>query len=160
MTPKMNKWIGFYLLLLLSLPACAQQNPNNKTLNTSDTSIHNTNMNSENYYPFRLSQDSHHSIIADIESPDLFDKYNPIFEKHHYSGNGYSWEGHITQILEKENPDLLQHISFDPEAGGFYAYADNEENQKRIALLLSKVFQDMKVLESYLQSADKSRIDD
>ena len=56
----------------------------------------------ENYYPFIIYKDNSYMIAAEIESEVLFDKYNPIFEKYGYSGNGYSWEGHIKQMLQKE----------------------------------------------------------
>jgi Immunity protein 51 len=114
-----------------------------------------------NFSPFVLSNNNgQHSITAAIESAELFVKYSPSFEKYDYSGNGYSWEGHITQILEKISPDLLQHIEFDPEAGAFYAYADTQENQIKFVELLSPIFTDLIKLEDYLKKADRSRIDD
>ncbi len=113
------------------------------------------------YSPFVLSNSNgHYSITVAIESEEFFTKYSPSFEKYDYSGNGYSWEGHIHQILEKINPDLLQHIEFDPEAGAFYAYADTEDNQIKFAELLSPIFSDLTKLEDYLKKADRSRIDD
>ncbi|MBK8145064.1 MAG: hypothetical protein IPK62_08730 [Bacteroidetes bacterium] len=36
-------------------------------------------------------------------------------------------EGHIKQILETLKPELLQHIRFDPEAGAFFATADQKK---------------------------------
>jgi len=112
-------------------------------------------------YPFETTdRDGHYSIIAQIESPDLFNKYNPIFERNGYSGNGYCWEGHITQILEKIDKGLLNHIDFDPEAGAFYAYADSKNSQQKFVDILSAVFTDLKKLEDYIKSADRNRIDD
>jgi hypothetical protein len=114
-----------------------------------------------NYFPFELTDISgQFAISAEIEGPELYTNYSEVFEKHDYSGNGYSWEGHIIQILEKIDPELLQHIDFDPEAGGFYAYADTKESQVRFVELLSPIFADMATLEDYIKKADRSRIAD
>lgn len=114
----------------------------------------------ETVYPFDIFYDGQYVIRAELEGPELYPKYVNLFEKYGYSGNGYSWEGHITQILEKVNPELLSHIDFDPEAGAFFAYADTEQNQKKFVEILSPIFSDMSKLEKYLKQADKSRIDD
>ena len=84
----------------------------------------------------------------------------PFFEELGYTGNGYTWEGHIIQILEKLDKELLNHIEFDPEAGGFYAYADSAANQQKFMEILGPIFSDLGVLETYVTSADRSRIDD
>lgn len=113
------------------------------------------------YFPFNIGDhDGQFSISAALEGPELYPKYVDLFEKHEYSGNGYSWEGHITQMLEKLDPILLEHITFDPEAGGFFAYADTKANQLKFVELLSPVFADTARLEEYLKTADRSRIDD
>lgn len=49
---------------------------------------------------------------------------------------------------------------FDPEAGGFYAYADSKSNQIRFVELLEPIFSDTAKLEKYVSVADDSRIDD
>jgi hypothetical protein len=114
----------------------------------------------ESYYPFIIYKDGSHMIAAEIEHKDLFEKYSPIFEQYGYSGNGYSWEGHIKQILLKENPSLLAHLQFDPEAGGFYVFADSEKSQREFATTMSKIFKDIPLLVGYLKAADRSKIDD
>ena len=115
----------------------------------------------DNTFPFKvMDNDGQYTIIAPLESEDLFNKYYPFFEKHSYEGNGYCWEGHITQILEKKDKELLDHIEFDPEAGAFYAYADSKETQTRFINLLSPIFSDLEQLEEYVKSADRDRIDD
>jgi hypothetical protein len=103
----------------------------------------------QNYSPFIVYNDGSYMIAAEIETKDLLEKFNPIFEKYGYSGNGYSWEGHIKQILEKENPALLNHIRFDPEAGGFYAFADGEESQLLFAKQLAGIFNNPGKLEFF-----------
>jgi hypothetical protein len=114
-----------------------------------------------NYFPFKIrDNEGHFVIVAETESSELYPKYASFFEKHQYSGNGYCWEGHIIQILEKLNPDLLKHIDFDPEAGAFFAYADTKENQLKFVELLSPIFSDLNKLEKYVSQADRSEIDD
>jgi hypothetical protein len=113
-----------------------------------------------NYDPFILYKDGSYIIAAEIERKELLNKYQPIFEKYEYSGNGYSWEGHIKQILQEENPALLKHLLFDPEAGAFYVFADSEETQRQFAETLSQIFKDIPKLEKYLKRADREKIDD
>jgi hypothetical protein len=115
----------------------------------------------KNYFPFEISFDGErYTIMVATESPELYPKYADFFENFGYTGNGYCWEGHITQVLEELNPQLLTHIAFDPEAGAFFAYADTEESQLKFVELLSPIFSDLSKLESYVKKADRSRIDD
>jgi hypothetical protein len=83
-----------------------------------------------------------------------------VFEKYGYSGSEYSCEGHIIQILEKIDKELLTHIDFDPEAGGFDAYADSKDAQLKFVNILGLIFSDVNKLEDYLKSADRAGIDD
>ena len=59
---------------------------------------------------------------AGIEE-ELFDIYHPPFTNDGHSGNGLAWEGHIVQVLGKTDPHLIAKITFDPEAGAFFALA-------------------------------------
>ena len=52
------------------------------------------------------------------------------------------------------------HYYIDPEAGGFYVFADSEKSQREFAFLLSSILKDIPILEFYLKTADKSNIDD
>jgi hypothetical protein len=142
------------LTIALTISACSQTNSdkqdNKKTKITMDSP-----------FPFKvMDNDGQYIIIAPLESEDLFNKYYPFFEKYGYEGNGYCWEGHIIQILEKKEKELLEHIEFDPEAGAFYAYADSKETQIRFINLLSPIFSNLEQLEEYVKSADRDRIDD
>ncbi len=111
-----------------------------------------------NFAPFEIYENGgSFRIKAEVE---MLPKYMELFASHDYEPNGYCWESHITQILEKENPDLLNHVEFDPEAGGFYAIADSKDSQLDFVNTLSPIFQDMSKLEKYISSADRSRIDD
>lgn len=113
------------------------------------------------HFPFQfIGSDGSYAIHAPIEDDELFDKYFPFFESQGYEANGYCWEGHIIQILEKEDPELLEHIEFDSEAGSFYAYADSSEARERFVKLLSPIFSDLDKLQYYVENADRDRLDD
>jgi hypothetical protein len=113
------------------------------------------------YYPFELQDfDGQYNIVANIESEDLYPKYYDFFKKHGYEGNGYCWEGHITQVLEKLDKSLLTQVDFDPEAGTFFAIANSKESQLKFVETLSPIFSDLKKLEEWVKKADRSRIDD
>ena len=112
-------------------------------------------------YPFEVMEnDGQFTILAEIESIDHLNTYIPLFEKYGYEGNGYCWEGHIIQILEKIDKELLNHIDFDPEAGAFFAYANSKEAQAKFVNILSPIFSDIEQLEEYVKSADRDRVDD
>lgn len=112
-------------------------------------------------YPFEIFEEGGQiTIMAPIENEDLFTKYYGLFEKHGYSGNGESWAGIIEQIIEKEAPELLDAIEFDPEAGAFYCSVDSKLSQLRFVELLSPIFSNLTLLEKYLISADRDRIFD
>jgi len=161
--------LGFFLI------SCKQPNKDSNNVNAgippliknssvpvySDTIKSKKQNQEDEYYPFVLQDyNGQYSIVAELESKALYPKYYNFFSRYGYEGNGYCWEGHITQILEKLDNNLLRHINFDPEAGAFFATADSKENQLRFAELLSPIFSDMKKLEEWVKKADRSRIDD
>ena len=115
----------------------------------------------ENPFPFLLSSyGNEYSVVASIETDTLLSVYYPLFEKYGYVGNGVCWEGHIIQILEKEDVGLLDEIEFDPEAGAFHARFDSEDSQLRFVNVLSPIFSNLERLEKYVKAADPKRIDD
>jgi len=114
----------------------------------------------DSLYPFTVTEDGSHTVLAEIESEDLFVKYLPIFEKYGYSGNGYSWEGIIRQILEKIDPSLLRHLHFNSEGGAFFVDADSEATQQKFLLEVSPIFRNIPRLEQYLKTADRRRVSD
>jgi Immunity protein 51 len=113
------------------------------------------------YFPFELQEiEGRYQIVAQIEEPDLYPKYYNLFKKYGYEGNGVCWEGHITQILEKLDIELIKHINFDSEAGSFFAIADTKNNQLKFVEILSPIFSDIDKLEGWVKKANRSRIDD
>jgi hypothetical protein len=114
----------------------------------------------EHYFPFIIYKDGTYMIAAEIEHEPLYTKYSPVFEKYGFSGNGYSWENVIRQMLEKGSSSLLPHIKFDPEAGGFYVFADSEQSQRSFAAFVSGMFKDTTRLSGFLRTAKKSIYDE
>lgn len=114
-----------------------------------------------NPHPFQYTAiEGDYSVVAAIESEALFTTYYPFFESRGYIGNGYCWEGHIIQIIEKEDRELLNHIDFNSEAGAFCAYIDSKATLVRFIELIAPVFTDVTLLDDYVKVADRSRIDD
>ena len=112
-------------------------------------------------FPFTLQRaDRNYVIVADLGQPDLSPEYREFFEQHGYTGNGYTWEGMVVQILEERDPELLDAVEFDPEANTFLAYVDNPETQQRFVDVLSPIFADLSILEQHVAKADRDRIDD
>lgn len=146
--------------------SCGQIN-NSQEKNQESDSTREAQIDSENQkpmndsFPFQIAViDGGYTITAQIEGDGLYPKYYDFFKKHGYEGNGYCWEGHVIQILEKLDKELISHINFDPEAGTFFAIADNKANQMKFVTILNPVFSDLTKLEEYVKKADRSRIDD
>ncbi len=143
-----------FATILLTANACEQKDPQNQLSKITQNYV-------DAPSPFFTGEEGGHFFIgAEIESDLLFEKYNPIFSEHGYAGNGYSWEGHIEQILEKLDKELLAHLEFDSEMATFYARADSKETQQRFVNILSPIFADLSQLEAYLRKADRGRISD
>jgi len=151
-----------FIYLTLCLTSCGEARTSSGSLSvSSDTTKPIKLIKVNKYYPFELQEfNGQYNIVANIESEDLYPKYYDFFQIHGYEGNGYCWEGHITQILEKLDKSLLTQVDFDPEAGTFYAIAKNKESQIKFVELLSPIFSDIKKLEEWVKKADRSRIDD
>jgi hypothetical protein len=113
------------------------------------------------FFPFLVLEDEENfRIMAPIEDAELIKKYDPLFSKYKYEPNGYCWEGHIEQILEKIDPELLSRLDFDSEGGCFNVYAQSQNDQIKFVELLSPIFSDLKLLEEYIKNADRNRVDD
>jgi hypothetical protein len=113
------------------------------------------------YFPFQASEsDGKFVIVAELESKELYPKYYNLFKRHGYEGNGPCWEGHIRQILEQKDKELLDHLEFDPEAGLLAIYADSKASQLEFVKVMSPIFADTKILDGWIKKADRSKIDD
>lgn len=87
------------------------------------------------------------------------EKQTEVLEKYDIYPNGYGWEGVVSQILEKVEPDLLSHLDFDSEGDCFLANADSKESYDRFLEVLNPIFTDIKVFEEYVQELDVESMD-
>jgi hypothetical protein len=114
-----------------------------------------------NPYPFTLENEKgRFGIVADVQDRSMHLKYHDLFSKYGYEGNGYSWAGMIALLLEKQSPELLKKLDFEPEVGAFNAYAKSDIDRQQFIHIVSPVFSNLKTLEDFIKSADRSRIDD
>lgn len=142
--------LGFSLLFTLGLVF----------YNFSSVSYTSSSKQDSKTYPFETYDNENHFEVIQMQTKEVYEKYTTLFEKYNYSGNGYCWEDHIVQILEKENEELINSIHFDSEADTFFAYSEDEKTREELLKILCPIFQDLNLLEKYIQEADRSRIDD
>ena len=117
--------------------------------------------NMQSYFPFELTEIPGRFVISvPVESKEVMDRYYHLFENRGLSGNGYSWEHLIKDIIADKNEALLSHTTFDSEAGAFYAYTPTSETRQQLAKVLGSVFNDEKKLASYLSAIDPEEADD
>ncbi len=90
-------------------------------------------------------------ILADLSE---LDDYCQVFENHGYGGHGPSWREHIETIIEEFQPDLLDHLEFDEEAGAFLAYADSLDAVRQFMACVLPYFGDLGKLDKYLRQTD------
>jgi hypothetical protein len=176
----MRSVVGF-IIVCYFLQACrgpntypdSSNNKSNKDTVSNIGQVHDNKINSthdsngiDNFYPFvaynetlYIDNDSLFLVSAEINLKQS-DEYNAIFVGNGYTNTGYSWEGHVKQILKKENPSLFRHVkSFESLTNNLYVYTDSKQAQRQIAGLLSRVFKNHDRLDHYIMTADKSKID-
>ena len=153
------KHIASLLLITLLLISCNSKNDNTPKIPIAKNL---PELESKFVYPFYsdINNKEVFSVTAVLNSPELYPKYYKLFAKYGYTGNGYCWESHIIQILEKLEPNLVDQIEFNSEADSFFAYCKSENSQKEFIKVLSPIFSDLTKLEEFIKKADRKRIDD
>jgi Immunity protein 51 len=111
----------------------------------------------EDFWPFIIYKDSSYMVAANLNNDTTLNKFGTLFEKFEGDGTGYNWAALIKVILKKENPDLIKHLDFDPEAGAFYLFADSEKSQRQFAEFASEIFKDTTKIIFYLTGPDKEK---
>jgi len=111
----------------------------------------------EDFWPFIIYKDGSYMVVGNLNSDTTLDKYGIFLERYGGEGTGYNWAALIKVILKKENPALLKHVDFDPEASAFYLFADNESHQREFAEFASKSFKDTAKLIRYLTGSNKQQ---
>jgi hypothetical protein len=107
-------------------------------------------------YPFKLcSIDEGITVSVTCRTGEYFE----LFEKHGYYGNRPCWSGHVRQILEKENTNLLKYLVFNSESDFFLITFRNVKIFNEAMKLLAPIFQDYEILEKYIISANRDEVD-
>jgi hypothetical protein len=84
-----------------------------------------TKIKNEEYETFTVYFNIEHDRIMDIGV-----KMNEINEMAYM--NGYNWEAFLKRYLEINQPDILENMESDPEAGSYVVYFQSTpENEKR-----------------------------
>lgn len=82
------------------------------------------------------------SFFIEQDKPfNVGEKMNEISKKAYM--NGYNWEAFFNYYLEKNYPEVLKGVEFDPEAGMFTAYYDNTPENLTKAEKLKEVIIDL-----------------
>ncbi|WP_316835074.1 Imm51 family immunity protein [Pedobacter nutrimenti] len=117
-------------------------------------------MNSD--YPFTIQSIGINDfiIMVPLNDEDNYSKYYDLFSQYGYESNGPCWEGHIEQILESIDPQLLKQIDFDSEASTFYIKINSPRAKDRFIQKLVPIFNNLVELENWIKNADRDRIDD
>lgn len=101
------------------------------------------------------------SICFYIENDKPFAVGNKMHELHESAYmNGYNWEAFFNYYLAKNNPDILQDMKTDPEAGMYVAYydltADNEENARLFVGIIEDLIEnEEKIYQIIKEDGDK-----
>lgn len=147
------------LIALMAMSSCDQKDNKNAASSESDQSSE--QIKDLPYFPFQIEEDKGIFIITvEVESEAVMQKFKGVYDEYELSGNGYTWEGTITQILMIEDPTLLESLTLDSEAGTFYAETDSKANQMRFIRLMRPIFEKTDKLEFYLNQIPRDLIND
>lgn len=109
-------------------------------------------------FPFGVSElNNQFSIRVPLSDKALYEEYELLFNDLGIKHTGIVWEDYIINILERINPELLNHIEFDAEENGFYAYAATRNHQIEFVNTLTPIFRDKEILARYLVMQNKNR---
>lgn len=145
-------------MLFLTFCACSRSEQKNENVQNQESK---KDEDVKHKFPFDIMTiDGEISIAAYLESEELYNQFNPVFQKYNFEGSGYTWEGVIIQIIEQRDKELLNHLEFDSEAGAFFVYPDNEETANKFLDLICPFFSDSKTLDETLKNIDPKKIDD
>jgi hypothetical protein len=81
-----------------------------------------------------------------------FEQAEILFHTHGTLPDGEGWDGFITFLLEKENPDLLHVFDLDYVADTFIATCDRKADMITLADLLQYILMDDEKMEEYLKA--------
>jgi len=71
-----------------------------------------------------------------------------------FEGNGYDWSSLAQVFLAEQNPELLEVVKFDPEAGMFCAYSSNAEDLKTFIIAFKEACENETVIQDLFSRAE------
>lgn len=93
----------------------------------------------------------------------LSDAHMVALEEHFnargYEGNGYGWTGVARQLLRVQAPELEGRMRFDPEAGTFCAYGEDEGALRALGELMRQAWGDPERLGALIEGAEAEWLD-
>ncbi|MDD3484179.1 Imm51 family immunity protein [Azovibrio restrictus] len=106
------------------------------------------------YAPFILleSQEFRSLMLSDLDMEERFHVFEERSDEG-WSGNGYDWNSIAQVIMSEQLPDLMESISFDPEAGMFSAQGPRAALE-RLGAAMSSAFRDEEILRDLLSRAE------
>ncbi len=86
------------------------------------------------YFPAETSEaDGFYYVRVSSKSSTYF---SSVFEKMQISGNGYTWGRIIKEVVEKNSPELLDLIEFDPEEQYCFIACSDRKTMQKVATLI------------------------
>lgn len=80
-----------------------------------------------------------------------FERAEALFRANNTIPDGEGWDGFITYLLEKENPELLDRVDLDYEGDIFVATLERKADMITMADLLLYILMDDEKMEEYLK---------
>lgn len=108
-----------------------------------------------NYSPLNVSQMKYEGDMCyNIEiktGAKGFEQAEALFQKYNTLPDGEGWDGFVTFLLEKENPELLDIFDLDYEGNIFIATCERKADMMVLADLLQYILMDDEKMEEYLR---------
>ena len=101
-------------------------------------------------------------LVASADGQFLYDYYDAheqdslasSLQDKGYQGGGESWAGIVYGLLKLHEPDVLQQVSFDPEADGLRIRSASRSTLTRVAELVTKAHGNPKLLAEAIEAAE------
>jgi len=75
-------------------------------------------------------------------------------DKEGFEGNGYDWCSLAKVFLKEQKPELMDTVSFDPEADMFCAYSTNPSNLKAFIIALKEACENESLIQDLFSRAE------
>ena len=88
-----------------------------------------------------------------------FDPTQATFADHDLEGGGYDWAAVVDALVRMKARKLQKKIEYDPEAGMFAAYSNDQDALKTVAGLIRAAIADPALLSEAIEKADPDMLD-